>query len=381
MASQSMPRFAGMLQSAFEARGHTVTAWTPKDAFHRRFEHTRLAKWAGYLDQYWLFPRWVRRRVAVTPPGTLFVFCDQALGPWMPLMRDRPHVVHAHDLLALRSALGDIPENPTRFTGRVYQRYIRRGFRQARHFISVSRKTRDDLHLFGGIEPRTSVVVHNGLSFPFRPIEGAAADLLLRAAGLPAAPHGLLLHVGGDQWYKNRRGVVSLYARYAAEAVDPLPLWCVGPAPDAALAAAVRDVPGNGRVLFFQGIDNPTLRALYCRSRAMLFPSLAEGFGWPLIEAQACGCPVITTREPPMDEVAGETAVYLRRLRHGESLDRWARDGAKILRRLLDESQIERERRADRGRAWAKRFDAEVAIEAYLAIYAEVLQKEANGTD
>ena len=140
-----MPRFTRMLRSAYEARGHSVTIWSPDDWFHRRFSHTGLAKWAGYLDQYWLFPWAVRRRLTSTPDDTLFVFCDQALGPWVPLVSDRPHVVHAHDLLALRSALGDFPENPTRLTGRIYQRFIRRGFQKARHFISVSKKTQEDL--------------------------------------------------------------------------------------------------------------------------------------------------------------------------------------------------------------------------------------------
>ena len=110
----------------------------------------RLAKWAGYVDQYLLFPRALRRAMRHDAAGTLYVFCDQALGPWLPAVLPRPHVVHCHDLLALRSALGDIAEHATSPTGRVYQRYIRRGFRRARHFISISERSRDDLHRHGG---------------------------------------------------------------------------------------------------------------------------------------------------------------------------------------------------------------------------------------
>jgi len=373
MASNSMPRFARLLKSSFEARGHTVTLWSPDDWFHRRFERTRLAKWAGYLDQYWLFPRWVRRRLPQMPHDTLFVFCDQALGPWVPLLQARPHVVHAHDLLALRSALGDIPENPTRFTGRIYQRYIRRGFRHARHFISVSNKTRADLHAFGGVVPLSSEVVYNALSFPFAPLEPAATQAILHGVGLSNPPEGFLLHVGGNQWYKNLRGVVSLYTRYATETDHPLPLWCVAPPPDAKIAATVREIPAQAQVRFLQGIDDRTLQALYSGARVLLFPSLAEGFGWPLIEAQACGCPVITTGEPPMNEVAGEAAIYLPRLRFGESLELWSRNGAAALTKLLAEPATERQLRSERGRAWVARFDADTAIEAYLAIYARVL--------
>jgi glycosyltransferase involved in cell wall biosynthesis len=59
---------------------------------------------------------------------------------------------------------------------------------------------------------------------------------------------------------------------------------------------------------------NPTseeLRSLYTGAAALLFPSLYEGFGWPLIEAQSCGCPVITSNRPPMTEVAGDAALYI----------------------------------------------------------------------
>lgn len=57
--------------------------------------------------------------------------------------------------------------------------------------------------------------------------------------------------------------------------------------------------------------SNEDLRTLYSGAAALLFPSLYEGFGWPLIEAQSCGCPVITSNRPPMNEVAGDAALYI----------------------------------------------------------------------
>ena len=58
-------------------------------------------------------------------------------------------------------------------------------------------------------------------------------------------------------------------------------------------------------------VSNEDLRALYSTATMMLFPSLDEGFGWPIVEAQACGCPVATSRRPPMDEVGGDAAIYV----------------------------------------------------------------------
>ncbi len=366
-----MPRFAQMLRSAYEARGFAVETWMPTARFYRLFG-SRLAKWGGYIDQYLIFPMRVRSLLKSASPDSLFIFCDQALGPWIPLVKERPHVVHAHDLLSLRSALGEIPENATSFSGRVYQKYIRRGFQQARHFISVSKKTREDLHRYGGVTPLTSEVVYNGLNFPYGPIAESEARRILGEAGLPGCPGGIVLHVGGAQWYKNRLGILAVYSRYVIDTVDPLPLWCIGPPPQGAVAEALRKVPGKGRVLFFQNLENRTLQAAYSVARAFLFPSFGEGFGWPLVEAQACGCPVITTDEAPMNEVAGTTARYIPRLERAADIERWALLGAAALQELLALSAVERERLAQRGRAWTQQFDASKAIDKYLEIYKRV---------
>jgi glycosyltransferase involved in cell wall biosynthesis len=373
-----MPRFADMLKRAYERRGHGVTIWSPTARVYRWFAGAGVAKWAGYFDQYVLFPMSVRKAVRNTPADTLFVFCDQALGPWVPLVRDRPHVVHAHDLLALRSALGDIKENPTSWTGRIYQRYIRRGFRQARHFISISFKTREDLQRFGLITPISSDVVHNGLNYPYAPMPIEQAAKVLHDAGLPVTQERMLLNVGGGQWYKNRPGLMALYAHYVAKESNPLPLWCMGPPPNARTQQQMTKVGPRGKIHFFQNVSDSVLQAAYSYAHALLFPSLAEGFGWPLAEAQACGCPVLTTDEPPMSEVAGSAAFYLRRLQFGEDIDQWAEQGASILRNLLAEPADAKSARSERAQIWANRFDAERSIDLYLGIYEKILRSSVS---
>jgi glycosyltransferase involved in cell wall biosynthesis len=283
-------------------------------------------------------------------------------------------VVHTHDLLALRSALGDIPENPTSLTGRIYQRFIRRGVRQARHFISISYKTRDDLHRFIAPQAITSEVVYNALNFPYSRMSGADAEQVLRAAGLPIEARSMLLHVGGGQWYKNLRGVIALYSQYAARETDPLPLWCVSPVPGAHIQQLLRELPANWKVSFFQGVEARVLQAAYSTARALLFPSLAEGFGWPLIEAAACGCPALTTDEPPMNEIAGPTAVYVPRLQIHDDLLEWGSRGASALESLLSKGDAERTHNAEHAAQWARRFDPNRSIERYLEIYRTIME-------
>ena len=373
MRSQSMPRFARMLQEAYLAKGHKVQVWAPKALVYNWVPKGRLTKWAGYIDQYLLFPRWVRKQLKHQTAGSLYVFCDQALGPWIPLARHLPHVVHVHDLLALRSALGDVPENPTSATGRLYQRYIRHGFQQAKHFISISKKTCDDLHHFGQVKPLTSEVVYNGLNYPFGPMPPNDAVQMLTRAGLPTHAAGMLLHVSGGQWYKNLAGVIHLYGEYAKIEDQPLPLWCISPSPSPAIQKMVNQLPAKAQVLFFQSLDNEALVAAYSVARVFMVPSLAEGFGWPIIEAQACGCPVITTNAPPMNEIGGPATRYLPVLHKDDDVHTWAAAGAGTLKNLLDLPPAQRQQLVALGQQHAAQFSADGAIDAYLQIYQQVL--------
>lgn len=59
------------------------------------------------------------------------------------------------------------------------------------------------------------------------------------------------------------------------------------------------------------GVDNQQLQALYSCAIATLFPSLEEGFGWPILESQACGCPVVIANRAPMNEIAGGAAILI----------------------------------------------------------------------
>ena len=380
MQSQSMPRFSKMLEQAYLERGHKVKIWSPKPHFFKIFSYGKISKWAGYVDQFILFPFWVHGQLKHQPADTLYVFADQALGPWVPLVKNKPHVVHAHDLLALRSALGEIPENPTSWSGRLYQHYIRHGFMQAKHFISVSKKTRDDLFIYGQINPVISEVVYNGLNYPYQPMQETDAKPLLAKAGLPMTANGFLLHLGGSQWYKNLAGVMHIYTAYATMTPQALPLVCVSPKPSEVIEKIIALMPANAKVVFIQGIDNLTLQAAYSMAAAFIFPSLAEGFGWPIAEAQACGCPVLTTDAAPMNEVGGNVATYIPTMRLIDNHHNWAKNAAEKLITLITMTPDAREFYAKISAENISKFDAKKTIEAYLSIYTQVLANYHNIT-
>lgn len=375
LGSQSMPRFSQMLREGMEARGHRVESWAPTARFFRLPAPRVLKKWLGYLDQYLVFPAEVRRRLKNYPSDTLFVFTDQALGPWVPIVAGRPHVIHCHDFLALRSALGEIPENSTGWTGQHYQAYIRRGFSRGRHFISVSQKTREDLHRFLPIQPDSSKVVYNGLNQSFSPIVPAVAHTLLgQKTGLDLR-NGYLLHVGGNSWYKNRRGVLDIYEAWRRSSPTSLPLLLVGSRPDARLAERLAQSPYREAIHSLSGLGNDGVRLAYAGASVFLFPSLAEGFGWPIAEAMAAGCPVVTTNEAPMTEVAGKAAYFLpRRPLTKPGLTTWAEAAAQVVADILRLSLVERQRVIEEGFTNAGRFEPSQTLDRIEAIYQHILQ-------
>jgi glycosyltransferase involved in cell wall biosynthesis len=119
-----------------------------------------------------------------------------------------------------------------------------------------------------------------------------------------------LLHIGGDQWYKNRIGVARIFAGLASRQPDSVLVFAGKPLPDDIRSFISEQNLGN-RVVHIPSPTEEDLRALYNAAYALLFPSLYEGFGWPILEAQVCGCPVITSDRPPMTEVGGDAALYV----------------------------------------------------------------------
>ncbi|HEY0867462.1 MAG TPA: glycosyltransferase, partial [Fimbriimonas sp.] len=77
------------------------------------------------------------------------------------------------------------------------------------------------------------------------------------------------------------------------------------------LARLVDELSLRERVVQAVDVSFEAKVALYTKARALLFPSFYEGFGLPIVEAQMCGCPVITSNLPPMDEVAGGSALLI----------------------------------------------------------------------
>ena len=368
-----MPRYARMLADGMKQRNHEVAIWQPVPLLYKIKIAPSFKKWFGYIDQYLVFPMQVKRRIKDLPADTIFVFTDHALGPWVPLIKNRPHIIHCHDFLAQRSALREIPENPTGFTGRLYQAFIRRGYRKGKNFISISHKTKDDLHKFLNTLPTISEVVYNGLNQKFEEIDpDDAKKIFSQQTGIDLSG-GYLLHVGGNQWYKNRIGVIEIYNALRKQEDATLPLLLIGTEPSDELKKAYQLSPFKEQIHFLVNIDDKFLQLAYRAASAFLFPSLAEGFGWPIAEAMASGCPVITTNEMPMTEVAGSCAFFIpRKPTNKEQAGEWAAEAAKVVKKVLQLTSKDRQEIIQKGRINIERFSSDNALNRIEKIYQDI---------
>jgi glycosyltransferase involved in cell wall biosynthesis len=375
LGSESMPRYANMIADGMKYRGHHVQIWTPKARFYNLPVKSVFKKWLGYVDQYIVFPLEVKLKLRQCTSDTLFVFADQALGPWVPLVCKRPHVVHCHDFLALNSALGNILENPTSSTGKMYQKFIRKGFSKGKNFISISQKTQQDLHLLhqGNIE--TSVVCYNGLNRAFEVLDIHLSRTILGKKVLLNLINGYVLHVGGNQFYKNRKGLIEIYTAWRSNSTDSLPLLLVGSAPSEELEAVYQNSAFKKDIHFIIGLPDAFINEAYSGASCLLFPSLDEGFGWPIAEAMACGCLVITTEEAPMTEVTGNADFFLIPKRPFDELlvRDWAFNASQQISKIVQLSDEQKKVCLDAGFESIKRFDTNLSLNKIEKIYQSIL--------
>lgn len=377
VGSQSMPRYAKMLADGMQQKGYEVLTWKPQAFFHK-LPFAPIKKWLGYIDQFLVFPLKVKARLRHCSEDTIFVFADQALGPWVPLVKTKPHVIHCHDFLALNSALGKIPENPTSRTGKIYQDFIRKGFSKGKHFISISKKTQEDLHELHEGNITSSVVCYNGLNREFKVLDTHfSRNSLDNLLNLDLSA-GYILHVGGNQFYKNRKGVIEIYDAWRRASDIVLPLLLVGAQPADNLKETYEKSVYKKDIHFVTGLDDQYINAAYSGATCLLFPSLDEGFGWPIAEAMASGCPVITTNRAPMTEILGFADFFLieRRPFEASLVEEWSVKAAQEITKIINLSDAERLQCCSTGLEAIKKFDADFFLNQLEEEYQLILKLE-----
>lgn len=355
--STSMRIWANALLRELHQLGVDVELIAPRPFFGRmKPSATGVGKWFGYIDRFLIFPRKLRTAAATADVVHL---CDHGGAVYVSMMKRKPVVVTCHDMIGVRGAMRELPEIRSSIFGRFLQQWICRGLLQSTQVACVSQATCDDVRRILKTDHNLRVIL-NGLNSPFQPI--AAEEVERRLAAQPATLAPFILHVGSNVAYKNREGVLRIFAK-AAEGSN-IRLVFAGEALNRDLVRMARELQIYDRVIQVVKPDSAIIEALYNRAVALLFPSLYEGFGWPPIEAQACGCPVVASRIPPLVEVLGQSAA-LRPVDDETGM-------AEEIRKLAADSEYRNEMRQRGFENVRSRFQTSRMMGEYVALYKEL---------
>ncbi|MBA5867389.1 MAG: glycosyltransferase [Nitrospira sp. CR1.3] len=270
-------------------------------------------------------------------------------------------IVTIHDLWLER-----FPEYSTKMLGQKLSSIkTRRTARRARKVITVSNFSARELVDLYALSPERIAVISNGVADNFLARQDdSAMDLLRKRIGLPAKP--FILFVGGADPRKNHRRFLegaALVRRQLAGRVLLLvgsTIHPFGSYQDTAKSCGVSDLvicPGR--------LSKADLQLLYTYADLFVFPSLYEGFGMPVLEAMACGAPVITSQTTALVEVAGDAAVLV------DPSD--ARALGEAMVRVMENESLRTSLKA-KGLARAKLFTWREAASQTLELYRELCE-------
>ncbi len=242
---------------------------------------------------------------------------------------------------------------------------LRRAVRVADHVITVSRKTKEDLIEHFNADPDRISVIYEGVAEGFSELEDKG--LIDKVRHKYHLPENFFLYVGTLKPHKNVQWLVRLFKKLKREEKIEAILVLVGKKdknypPGFEELAQLRS---EGGIIHLPSVESEELVAIYNGALALIHPSLYEGFGLTLLEAMACGTPVIASRAASIPEVAGEAAYLV------DSCSE--REMAEAIIRMEKVAGL-REDLKKKGRLWVRRFRWEDAALQTASVYEKVLE-------
>jgi len=240
----------------------------------------------GHLWEQFVLPRKARHCLLWSP-------CNAG-----PVSLER-QVITIHDC-----AFADLPEYYSENYVRWYRWMTPRLLRKCRRIITVSEFSRQRIVEFGRIEPEKVSVIPNGVT-PFW--EQLTPDRVAEVRSRLKLPERYVLSVGSLEPRKNIKRLIEAWAQVPAK--DGSELVIVGSSCRVFQDPGLNGAEGSVRMLGYVSDDD--LPAVYAGASVFVYPSLYEGFGLPVLEAMACGTPVICSNRTALPEVAGDAAILV----------------------------------------------------------------------
>ncbi|MDQ6670769.1 MAG: glycosyltransferase family 4 protein [Chloroflexota bacterium] len=339
-------------------RAYTVRAPQLSDRFREVKVVSRLARLGENVEQVW----W--EQVGIVRAGSRervdLLHCPYWSNPvWSPW----PTVVTVHDVIQFV-----LPEYAWRKISRVYFGLVSAGARRADAVITVSECSKRDIVKLLGLAPERIHVIGNAVDASLFPVRDAWLLASVRER-YEIGPR-FVLYFGGFDMRKNVPRLIEAYGLLPERLRREYQLVIAGryqnlghplyPDP----RETVRRLGLDGNVVFTGQIREQDKAPLFSAATVFAFPSLYEGFGIPVLEAMACGTPVVTSNVSALPEVAGDASLLVDPYHTGEISD--------ALAELL-ESQARRDQLARRGLERARRFTWRQVAEQTVRVYKEIV--------
>lgn len=237
--------------------------------------------------------------------------------------------------------------------------------RKACHIVTVSEYSKSQIVERLGIVPEKVTVIHNGVGPGFSCVDSQAAFQTVAAQLGGDRPY--LLYVGNLKPHKNLFTLLRAFALLRSRGASHCRLMIVGD--DGkwkhALIRECFRLRLEGHVSFVPQVSDELLPQLYAAAEVLVMPSLIEGFGYPVVEAMACGTPVVCSREAALPEVAGDAAEFF----DPKSVE----DMALAIERVLRSSELRAALRK-KGLERAKTFSWDECARRHFRLYSDLLE-------
>ena len=356
------------LDSPHEYRLFTATGGLPRSTIEPRLAHVIQPALAQhlklgvcnltFLSDNWLHRIWHRARLPIPIEAAigqvdLFHEPDFVLPPTLP---GTPTLLTVHDLSFVRDPDSALPQL-RRYLNRVVPFSVKR----ATHVLADSLATKNDLVELFGTPPEQVTVMYGGVDARFAPVRELNQIATLRSKyRLGSEP--FILGLGTLQPRKNYKRLIQAFSNVKCQ-VSNLKLVIVGGKgwlyDD--IFTEVKRLGLEGRVLFPGFVDDEDLSTLYSAAKILAYPSLYEGLGLPVLEAMACGTPVVTSNVSSLPEVGGQAALLVNPMDVDAISD--------ALGRLLQDAEL-RQQLIARGFDQARQFTWEKSAAQLLDLYA-----------
>lgn len=261
------------------------------------------------LFDHFIFCRSVKKYnldVLFHPDNRSFLFCNIA------------QVTTIHDLIPQKFPNLVLSKDPLiNFRQRIYFSLQKAALEKVSKIVAVSKNTKKDITSEFGVDKEKITVIYEGIENHFKPQKKAVTSQTLERYKI-TAPY--IFYLGGFGKHKNVLNLVKAFEKYLKESEDKETFLVLGGKPGddnssgqntySEINTVAQSLGIEKRILFPGFLAEPDLPAIYSGAKVFVFPSKYEGFGFPPLEAMACGVPVVVSKKASLPEVVGEATLF-----------------------------------------------------------------------